>query len=86
MSLILLPLWIVSGAMFPAPAGSVLAWIASANPLSYAVSAVRRGMYGAALPADMLAPGRSVWLEVAVLLAFAVVSTLLAARVCVRRR
>jgi daunorubicin resistance ABC transporter membrane protein len=86
MSLLLLPLWILSGAMFPARPGTVLGLIVSANPMSYAVSAVRRGLYGAALPSGMLPLGRSPWLEVLVLLAFALASTLVAVRVCYRRR
>lgn len=86
MSLGLLPMWIVSGAMFPAPPGSVFAVIASANPMSYAVSAVRRGLYGAALPGSLLGHRPSVWLEFAVLLAFAVGSTAIAAQLCLRKR
>ena len=86
MSLLLLPLWILSGAMFPARSGTLLGAIVSANPMSYAVSAVRRGLYGAALPQGMLPLGRGAWLEVLVLLAFSVASTLLAVRVCYRRR
>jgi daunorubicin resistance ABC transporter membrane protein len=86
MSLLLLPLWILSGAMFPAQPGSVFHLIASANPMSYAVSAVRRGLYGTTLPAGMLEPGRGVWLEVLVLLLFALASTALAVRVCVSKR
>lgn len=86
MSLVLLPLWIVSGAMFPAPSGSVLGLVAAANPMSYAVSAVRRGLYGAALPASVLDAGRGAWVELAVLSAFAVVCTVIATQVCLRKR
>ncbi len=86
MSLLLLPLWIVSGAMFPTPKSGVLAAIASANPMSYAVSAVRRGLYGAQLPVGMLAEGRSVWLELSVLTAFVLLATALAVSVCRHKR
>jgi daunorubicin resistance ABC transporter membrane protein len=86
MSVLLLPLWILSGAMFPAPAGSWLSIVIAFNPLSYAVSAVRRGLYGAALPSGMLARTHSPWLDVMVLLVFAAVSTFVAVRVCQRRR
>ena len=52
MSVALIPLWMLSGAMFPrvgrAPVVHVLMTI---NPMTYAVSGVRRGLYGAALPA-----------------------------------
>jgi daunorubicin resistance ABC transporter membrane protein len=44
---LLVPLWVVSGAMFPIPAGpSGLAAVMRANPISYAVSAVRRALAG----------------------------------------
>ena len=86
MSVLLLPLWILSGAMFPGRPGTVLGWIVTLNPMSYAVSAVRRGIYGAALPAGMLPEGRGPWLEVLVLFGFALVSTLTAIRVCQRKR
>ncbi|HEX4352037.1 MAG TPA: ABC transporter permease [Polyangiales bacterium] len=86
MSVLLLPLWIVSGAMFPARPGSVLGVIVNCNPMSYAVSAVRRGIYGTALPPSMLPAGRGPWLEVLVLLAFAIVSIATAIGVCQRKR
>lgn len=86
MSLVLLPLWILSGAMFPARAGSVLATIANCNPMSYAVSAVRRGLYGAALPAAMVPAGRSAWLELAVLGGFTLLSAAIALYACQRKR
>ena len=46
MNLFLLPLWFVSGAVFPAEgAAPVLAWLIRLNPVSYAVSAIRQGLY-----------------------------------------
>jgi daunorubicin resistance ABC transporter membrane protein len=86
MSVLLLPLWILSGAMFPGRPGTVLGYVVMLNPMSYAVSAVRRGMYGAALPAGMLPTGRSAWLEVCVLLGFVLLAGFSAVRVCQRRR
>lgn len=48
---VLVPLWVVSGAMFPAPeAHPALAAALRANPLAHAVSAVRRALGGAAAP------------------------------------
>jgi daunorubicin resistance ABC transporter membrane protein len=85
MGMLLIPLWILSGAMFPPPAEH--AWVAAilrANPMSYAVDALRRGMYGGELPASAGIPG-SAALDLAVLAAFAVLSLLLAL-VIVRRR
>jgi len=55
MSLFLLPLWLLSGALFPNPAGW-LAAITAVNPLTYAVAGVRHLLYAgnaAALPADL---------------------------------
>ena len=86
MSLLLLPLWIMSGAMFPAAPGSVLGVIAAINPMSYAVSAVRRGLYGSSLPATLLPAGHSLGLELLVLALFTVAATFVAVRVCQHKR
>jgi ABC-2 type transport system permease protein len=59
MNLFLLPLWFLSGAMFPAEgAAPVLRWLVWANPVSYAVSGLRSGMYSFApdAPAVLVAP------------------------------
>ncbi|MFB6098439.1 MAG: ABC transporter permease, partial [Salinibacter sp.] len=54
MNLFLLPLWFLSGAMFPAPVLRVFVW---ANPVSYAVSGLRHGLHGfAATPAALAGP------------------------------
>ncbi len=48
---LLVPLWVLSGAMFPVPEERpALAAIMRWNPISYAVSAVRRALAGAAAP------------------------------------
>jgi ABC-2 type transport system permease protein len=48
MSIILIPGWILSGAMFPInPEYTVLAWIMRLNPMSYIVDGVRRAFYQA---------------------------------------
>src|SRR3954469_16721280 len=51
MSVALIPLWMLSGAMFP-PSGTsrVLAGLMAADPMTYVVSAARRGFHGGALP------------------------------------
>lgn len=55
MSVVLFPMWLLSGAFFPAESG-VLAWILWLNPLSYAVAGLRHLLYlGAVQPA--LPPG-----------------------------
>jgi ABC-2 type transport system permease protein len=47
MNLFLLPLWFLSGAMFPAEgAAPVLQWLVWGNPVSYAVSGLRHGLHG----------------------------------------
>jgi ABC-2 type transport system permease protein len=46
MNLFLLPLWFLSGSFFPAAgAPAALQWVIMANPVSYAVSAIRHGLY-----------------------------------------
>ena len=58
MNLFLLPLWFLSGAMFP-PEGAapILRGLIWANPVSYAVSAIRSGMYSFAdAPAILASP------------------------------
>ncbi len=46
MNLFLLPLWILSGAFFPFEGASpILQWCILLNPVSYAVNALRIGMY-----------------------------------------
>jgi ABC-2 type transport system permease protein len=51
LSIVLLPLWIISGAMFPAASG--LAWLEPlmrANPMTYLVDALRHSLYGGVAP------------------------------------
>jgi ABC-2 type transport system permease protein len=76
MNLFLLPLWFLSGAMFPvdgaAPVLQVVMW---GNPVSYAVSGLRHGFHGFAdTPAALAGPG----VCLAVTGAFAVLMTGLA--------
>jgi ABC-2 type transport system permease protein len=48
MNLILLPIWLLSGAFFPAAgAPGWLAWIMALNPLTYGMGALRRVLYAA---------------------------------------
>lgn len=60
MNLVLIPLWLLSGAFFPAAGGPPwLAWLMRANPLSYGVAALRHAFDpGAAAQASAgLLPG-----------------------------
>lgn len=46
MNLLLMPLWLLSGAFFPAAgAPAWLAWVMWCNPLTYGVTALRRSLY-----------------------------------------
>src|SRR5690606_21841420 len=46
MNLFLLPMWFLSGAFFPAAGASpVLRYVMYLNPVTYAVDAVRQGLY-----------------------------------------
>ncbi|HVM33456.1 MAG TPA: ABC transporter permease [bacterium] len=45
MNLILLPLWMASGAVFSAPPSSWLGLLMKVNPLTYGVAAIRRGLF-----------------------------------------
>ena len=48
MNLVLLPLWILSGAVFPvASAHPWLGWVMKINPLAYGVACLRRTLYAA---------------------------------------
>ncbi len=86
MSILLLPGWVLSGAMFPASADhAVLGAIMRANPMTYIVSGVRRALYGGDLPAGTSAVD-SAPLELAVTLGFAVAAVSLATFVCHKRR
>ncbi len=47
MNLLLFPMWMMSGAFFPASGASpVIQWLMAVNPLSYGLAALRRVLYG----------------------------------------
>lgn len=80
MNLVLLPIWLLSGAFFPASgATSWLRWIMMANPLTYGMAALRHSLYlgvkgGPAAHLPPLLP------SLAVTAAFAAVTFFIAAR------
>jgi len=76
MSVALIPLWMLSGAMFP-PTGGLVGAAMKWDPMTYAVAALRRGMQGAALPAAF-ATGPGAATELGVVAAFAGASLLAA--------
>jgi len=46
MNLVLIPMWLLSGALFPASgASSWLRWVLQINPLTYGVAAIRHALY-----------------------------------------
>lgn len=65
MNLLLMPMWLLSGAFFPVPAlaldptGGVMHWIMRLNPLTYGVAGLRRLMFG---PIDLDAAVETFWL------------------------
>ena len=79
MNLLLLPLWFLSGALFPPDGAPVwLAWVMRADPLSYGLQALRESLYlpGAAPPGLATAAPATAW---AVCAGFAVLGHVLAA-------
>lgn len=79
MNLILLPMWLLSGAFFPAEgAPALLRWLMALNPLTYGMAALRHCLYvhDPALAGDVPALGVSLLIT----LAFALVALVAAAR------
>lgn len=84
MNLFLVPMWLLSGALFPSSgAMSWVGWIMAVNPLSYGVAAIRRALYDSAHAASMGLPSMGVCLIVIV--GFAVLMIALSARAVARR-
>jgi ABC-2 type transport system permease protein len=74
MSIVLLPMWVLSGAMFPLKgAGPLLAWVMRLNPMRFSVEGVRRALYGAEASLAVGTASSGAGLEVPVLLVFATV-------------
>ena len=68
MSVLLMPMWLLSGAFFPAEGSGWLAWIIRLNPLTYGVAGLRRLMYWPAeLPVSSGLPSMSVCLLITAL-------------------
>ncbi len=83
MNLILMPIWFLSGAVFPVsgvPSG--LGWIMRANPLTYGMAALRRSLYAGHPAAVSSLPGLLPALAVT---AFFAVASFLAATAIARR-
>ncbi len=78
MSVVLIPLWILSGSMFPVE-GTWIEWVARFNPITYGVSAIR----GALDPS--VAVNSDVWMNLGILAACALGAVFLASRVSRRK-
>ena len=82
---LLMPLWVVSGAMFPLdPTHPVFAKVMAFNPVAYAVSATRHALYGGVAPAATVLPV-DLPTSLALVGAFAALAFCLAAFICRRR-
>jgi len=83
MNLVLLPMWILSGALFPASGvPGWLGWAMVVNPMTYGLAAIRRCLYLELPAAAGSVPGLTVGLTVSVVFAIAA----FAAAVMVARR
>jgi ABC-2 type transport system permease protein len=72
MNLFLMPMWFLSGALFPASgAMGGLGWIMRLNPLTYGLAAMRRAMYWHDLPASATIPPLALSLGVTIVFAAA---------------
>lgn len=80
MSVVLFPMWLLSGAFFPAGSGW-LGWIVRLNPLSYSVAGLRRLMYWGQADTAALSGVPSTITCWSVTLAFALVTFALAWKV-----
>jgi ABC-2 type transport system permease protein len=85
MSFILLPLWLLSGALFPAAGAPIwLEWILRLNPLSYCLQALRHAIYPVGeVPAAGL--DSQLWLAGLVMTVFVLAAHMLAVAAARRR-
>lgn len=82
---LLVPLWMVSGAMFPpSQADGIFAMIMRANPIAYAVSGARHALYGGQAPVSTTF-SQSPALDLTVITVFALVSFVFAIAVASKR-
>ncbi len=57
MNLLLMPMWFLSGAVFPVETAGPLRWVMYANPLTYGQAAFAHTLQGAAAPGLAVSPG-----------------------------
>jgi len=80
MGVLLVPLWLVSGAVFPVPASSWLAAVAAANPMTYMVDGLRHALGGASAAHTVAAPGTATLVLLALALGALTLASLVARR------
>jgi len=85
MSVLLLPAWFASGAMFPLPADGWVGSLLRLNPMSYMVDGVRRSLYGSDVPIAIEGFLTSRTMEWLVVLGFTLVATVVSMALCRRR-
>ncbi len=83
MNVFLMPLWLLSGALFPAAADSWMRFAVMVNPVAYGTAAVRRAFYGDGAQFDLLP---SYGTAMAVSVGFGVLMFLLSVWLVRRRR
>lgn len=83
MSVLLFPMWLLSGAFFPVPEDGWLHWIMSVNPLTYSVAGLKRVM--ASDPASV-AGLPQMWLCIVVSVAFAAICVAIDVRMTKKHR
>ncbi|OGR83563.1 MAG: hypothetical protein A2902_04085 [Elusimicrobia bacterium RIFCSPLOWO2_01_FULL_64_13] len=83
MNLFLMPMWFLSGSLFPMEgAPGWLKGVMTANPLTYGVAALRHGFYGAERAAGVFpSPALCFWVS----LGFGLLTTALSVALCTRR-
>jgi len=74
MSLVLLPMWLLSGAFFPGTGSLWLSWLIRLNPLTYGVAGLRRVISRPSADLSSLPP---MWLCITVTVAFALLMLVL---------
>jgi len=83
MNLVLMPMWAMSGAFFPASgAPKTFGWIMLANPLTYGLAALRRVLHPGKVFTDI--PG--LWLSLAVCMGFGILMLMLSSQAIKKRR
>ena len=83
MNLLLIPLWLLSGAVFPVSgAHPIIGYIMQVNPLTYGVAALRRTLYLSAPDAVATLPG--LWVSLLIMILFGGVAFILAVRTAER--